>query len=72
MAATVVFAALAFAHACYAEEVVRELPWTRSPTGATLVAPRAGRTGASIRIERGTGGSVPLVRIDRPPLANCR
>lgn len=30
---------------------------------------RAGRKGASIRMERRTGGSVPLVRIDRPPLA---
>jgi hypothetical protein len=65
----VVFAALAFAHTCYGEEVVRELPWTRPPMGATLVAPRAGQTGTSIRIERRTGGSVPLVRIDRPPLA---
>jgi len=66
--AMVVCAALLVADVCHAADVVRNLPWTSPPPGATLVAPSAGREGASIRIERLTGGSVPILRIEKPPL----
>jgi hypothetical protein len=67
--ATVVLASLALAGTCHGGEVVRELPWTRPPAGATLVAPGAGRTGASLRIERRAGGSLQVLRLENPPIA---
>ena len=68
MAAAVVVTALGLGGTCEAGQVVRELPWTHAPAGATLVAPRPGRTGASIRVERRAGGSLPLLRLERPPI----
>jgi hypothetical protein len=50
------------------EEVVQDLPWTRAPEGATLVAPCPGRAGACVRVERVAGGVLALARLDRPAL----
>ena len=51
------------------EEVVQDLPWTRAPEGATLVAPCPGRAaGACVRVERLAGGALTLARLERPAL----
>jgi hypothetical protein len=54
---------------CEAQQVLRELPWTRAPEGAVLIPPRDGRPDASIRIERREGGTIRLLRIEKPPVA---
>lgn len=50
------------------EQVVRDLPWTRAPEGATLVAACPGRADACVRVERVAGGVLALARLDRPAL----
>lgn len=51
-----------------AEELVRELRWERAPEGATLVAGAPGGGGQALRVQLAAGATVPLLRVEAPPL----
>lgn len=66
--AFLVTATLAAAATVPAEELLRELQWEHAPEGTTLVGAAPGGRGPALRVQLSAGTTVPLLRLESPPL----